>query len=646
MDKNKSFLACNSYFKRSANTTSQSFWNKISKTFDKNILGPIILENSFIKIAKLFKIEVKRYFILFKNHLVYMSKKTHKYEKIVNLDDVLFDTKIQNNKRFFLILKKPDIEIVIMTSDKKQFKIWEVQLSKICFRTNFENHYKILQFLGSGNYSKVYLAKKILDDTKFAVKVFDKTLLNSDIKVYQLMMNEIKLTRTFSHPFLVQVYETYKVNGSFSMVMEYMSGGELLGSINKFGKISEVNCAIIMKNLLEGLQYLHSRSILHRDLKPENILLQSKNNYSTLKIADFGFATYIEEISSIYPRCGTPGYVAPEFLNITIEPLNAHINHKADLFSSGCIMYKVLTGSSLFQSSKIKDVLKINKECKINFDSSNFKQMSSSALSLLKRILIKDPKNRIDTIEILNHEYFNQDSFAMDIPTEDISVMNNQLVYKFNMEQLKERNLTRANSVIYSKLMNSKLMSAESFDLPSGCFNLSKPFIRNKNLRDSQSLMDDNSFGPRSRIISDKIDFSGKFSLQKKNNSITPILSPLNWRSSSRFNTIVDPLSPISTPKLVKSIRFNDYIERNDRKSKTYFSSYLDKEADKEADKDGNDGNDAKSLKIRRQSTYNNTTINLNVNAIEKSNRLIKTMICDPRILENLKIVIEGNEQA
>ena len=265
----------------------------------------------------------------------------------------------------------------------------------------------------------------------------------------------------------------------------------------------------------------------------------------------------------------------------------------------------------------------------MNFDSSNFKQMSSSALSLLKKILIKDPKNRIDTIEILNHEYFNQDSFAMDIPTEDISAMNNQLVYKFNMGQLKERNLTRTNSVIYSKLMNSKLMSVESFDLPDGCFNLSKPFIRNRNLGDSQSLMD-------------KINFSGKFSLQKRNNSITPILSPLNWRSSSRFNTIIDPLSPISTPKLVKSIRFNDYIERNDRKSKTYFSSYLDKEVDN-VDKDGND---AKIPNIRRQTTYNNTTVTLNLNAIENTNKMIKTMICDPRNLENLNIVIVGNEQA
>ena len=125
MDKNKSFLACSSYFKRNPNAASHSFWNKTSKTFDKNILGPIILENSFMKIAKLFKIEVKRYFILFKNHLVYMSKKTHKYEKIVNLDDVLFDTKIQN-KKFLLILKKPNIEIELITVDKKQFKIWEV----------------------------------------------------------------------------------------------------------------------------------------------------------------------------------------------------------------------------------------------------------------------------------------------------------------------------------------------------------------------------------------------------------------------------------------------------------------------------------------------------------------------------------------
>ena len=442
MDKNKNFFGCNSYLKKQPKS-SQSFWNKISKRFDIHSIGPIILQNSFLKISKLFKIKLTRNFILFQNHLVYTNKSTQRYKKITNLDNVLFDTKINNNIEFSLILKKPDleIEIEIITNDKKQFEIWEVQLSKICLKTNFEKHYVILGMLGSGNYSKVYLAKKILDGNLFAVKIFDKTTFNSDIKLYNLMMNEIKLTRTFSHPCLVQVYETYKIDGTYSMVMEYMSGGELLKSKHK--KISEANCTIIMKNLLEGLQYLRSKKILHRDLKPANILLKKKNNYSTVKIADFGFATYIEEISTIYPRCGTPGYVAPEFLNINSELLSACVNHKADLFSIGCIMYKLLTGTSLFQSFKNKDVLKINRQCKIDFNSLYFEQMSRSAVNLLKRILVKDPNNRIDLEDILNHEFLKQDSFVMDddIPIEKFSTINNQLVHKFDMQQLKERNM-------------------------------------------------------------------------------------------------------------------------------------------------------------------------------------------------------------
>ena len=611
MDKNKNFFGCNSYLKKRPKL-SQSFWNKISKRFDIQSLGPIILQNSFLKISKLLKIKLIRNFILFQNHLVYMNKPTQRYEKISNLDNVLFDTKIKNNTEFSLILTKPDlkIEIEMITNDKKQFEIWEEQLSKICIRTNFEKHYVILGMLGAGNYSKVYLARKILDGNQFAVKVFDKTTFNSDIKLYNLMMNEIKLTRTFSHPCLVQVYEAYKVEGSYSMIMEYMSGGELLKSSHKRKKVSEANCAIIMKNLVSGLQYLRSKRILHRDLKPANILLKKKNNYSTVKIADFGFATYIEEISVIYPRCGTPGYVAPEFLNTNSELLSARINHKADLFSVGCIMYKILTGNSLFQSSNIKDVLKINKQCKIDFNSVYFQQMSRSAVSLLKRILVKDPNNRIDSEEILNHEYFQQDSFVMDdIPLEIFSPINKQLVQKFNMEQLKQRNM-KMNSLI--KLSTSYIYSSATMNLQDGCFNLSKTF-------------------------SYKMKSSRRLSIPNRNNAFVP--TPPLIRSCSRFNTIIypsPPLSEIITPNKRENLGFTDYMERYDKIMADKEGHYADKEGhyvNKEA---------KYSARKRQFSSYHPVSNFITIENSYKSTG--KTITHDPHASEDLKIVIEGNE--
>ena len=131
MNKTKNLFTCDSCQEKKSKE-SISFWDDIPISFDYNSIGPIILENFFIKIARSFKIEVTRNYILFQNHLAYKSKLTKKYKKMVKLDSVIFDTKISNNnKTFSLILKTSNLEIELMTKDKKQYEIWEIQLSKI-----------------------------------------------------------------------------------------------------------------------------------------------------------------------------------------------------------------------------------------------------------------------------------------------------------------------------------------------------------------------------------------------------------------------------------------------------------------------------------------------------------------------------------
>ena len=673
MDKTKNFFACDSCQEKKSKE-SILFWDNIPKSFDSNSIGPIILENYFIKIARSFKIEVTRYYILFQNHLVYKSKLTKKYKKIVKLDNVIFDTKItNNNKTFSLILKTANLEIELMTNDKKQFEIWEIQLSKICLRINFENHYNIVSLLGSGNYSKVYLAKKISDGKKFAVKIFKKTVLNCDLKGHKLILNEIKLTRKLSHPSIVEVYETYKYEGTFCMIMEYMAGGELLEVINK-GRVSEVKCAIIMKKLIEGLSYLYSKNILHRDLKFENLLLNDKNDYSTLKIADFGFATYLEEISTIYSRCGTPGFVAPEVLNVTKEPFCKYVNHKSDVFGAGCIMYRLITGNFIFNATKIKNILKLNKECKINFDSLRFKHTSRSALNLLNKMLIKDPKNRIDTNEILNHEFFNKDRTEMSIVEDDFCSINNKLICKFNMEQLKKRNLS-TNSTLNSKISlfhySSKNMETGSIELPGSdcCFNMLKSAVINvnNNTKEFHSQIDDDSIEPshlkllnHSKKGSSHVKYSITSPLHKDSlmkDTVFSITSP-SYKDSLVKDTVfsitspsykdtlynsslykasstlgsTSPLSMNGKINVLQDTVFNDYMSRYSKKAKTHHST-----CDIKVDN---------PIKNGPKKTQASNLSSLDLTGNNSSNQyLAKDPLYNPLRLKKLNVVIEGNEQ-
>lgn len=84
---------------------------------------------------------------------------------------------------------------------------------------------------------------------------------------------------------------------------------------------------------------MHELEIIHRDLKPDNLVFEKKDQLESLKICDFGLATFKNVPKYIYPKCGTPGYVAPEVLNLTNE--FHRYDEVCDIFSVGCIFYKL-----------------------------------------------------------------------------------------------------------------------------------------------------------------------------------------------------------------------------------------------------------------------------------------------------------------
>ena len=115
---------------------------------------------------------------------------------------------------------------------------------------------------------------------------------------------------------------------------------------------------------MKGIQHLHEKKIVHRDLKLENIMFRQEN-YETPVIIDFGLSTYFNQDKHIYIRCGTPGYVAPEILNM-INPENPKFYPESDMFSIGVIFYYLLTGEPLFGWEDHKKIFENNKN--MNYD--------------------------------------------------------------------------------------------------------------------------------------------------------------------------------------------------------------------------------------------------------------------------------------
>lgn len=102
----------------------------------------------------------------------------------------------------------------------------------------------------------------------------------------------------------------------------------------------------MVKCILSGLKEMHSKNIMHRDLKPENILLRSKDTYDCV-IADFGLAEFADAEEYLFVRCGTPGYVAPEVINI--RDMKTKYQPTCDIFSLGLIFHLLLFGRSVFK---------------------------------------------------------------------------------------------------------------------------------------------------------------------------------------------------------------------------------------------------------------------------------------------------------
>ena len=144
------------------------------------------------------------------------------------------------------------------------------------------------------------------------------------------------MRRLGKSPHCLNFYEIHETENSLYVVVELLTGNELLKTILTSGLFKYNTVRKLVKNMLLGLEHMEKNGVMHRDLKPENIILKSSENSHEIKLVDFGLASLVDVKEYIYPRCGTPGYVAPEI--ITFDGKNRY-NSKVDVFSAGVIFY-------------------------------------------------------------------------------------------------------------------------------------------------------------------------------------------------------------------------------------------------------------------------------------------------------------------
>ena len=163
-------------------------------------------------------------------------------------------------------------------------------------------------------------------------------------------------------------------------------------------KLAENNSKIIIKQLLEGINYIHSKNIIHNDIHPDNILF----NELTKKILIIDFDTSVVKKSFIPKTLGCNYYIAPE--KVDGYKNKKKVNNKIDMYSIGCILHVLLTGKTIYfysRSSQIdyKSDDGIYTDILVNY--------SEDSVDLLYKLLERNPDNRISTKDALNHNWFN-----------------------------------------------------------------------------------------------------------------------------------------------------------------------------------------------------------------------------------------------
>lgn len=150
----------------------------------------------------------------------------------------------------------------------------------------------------------------------------------------------------------------------------------------------------------QALQYLHKYGIVHRDLKLENVMMSNNSNQAIPKLVDFGLAKMIGPNEKADEPFGTLGYVAPEVLKK--EPYS----FSCDLWSYGCLIYALISGSLPFDHESQKETIRMTLENKLEFDLPVWEKVSEQCKHLLGQLLMKKPRHRISLNDALKHPWF------------------------------------------------------------------------------------------------------------------------------------------------------------------------------------------------------------------------------------------------
>ena len=340
--------------------------------------------------------------------------------------------------------------------------------------SEFNEKYEIIETIGNGTFSIVKLGIDRETKEKVAIKIIEKNkIINSDD--IERVEREIEILKNFNNLNIIKIYDIFQTEENHYFIMEYCENGELFNYIVKKQKLNEKEASYFYYQLINGLEYIHSKNVVHRDLKPENLLLGKGN---ILKIIDFGLSNFFDGENLLSTPCGSPCYASPEMVSG-----NDYNGFFIDVWSTGIILYAMIYGYLPFEDNDNEILFQKIANCDIEYPG----LISKNARHLMEKIIVNDPDKRIKIQEIKNHPFYLQGKkvFKYQHPellnddesenqekeernedrNNDVIINNNNSDYEYKNENENELREDENNDFKENENKNSKIQGNEEFEI-------------------------------------------------------------------------------------------------------------------------------------------------------------------------------------
>lgn len=285
------------------------------------------------------------------------------------------------------------------------------------------DRYKILELIGGGGMSNVYLAHDVILNRDVAIKVLRLDFTNED-ELHRRFQREALSVTSLTHPNIVSIYDVGEDGDLHYIVMEYVKGKTLKQYIQEFAPISPARSVHIMRQLTSAMADAHENHIIHRDIKPQNILMDGEGN---VKITDFGIAITLSSTSFTQTNSvmGTVHYLSPE------QARGGTTTNQSDIYALGIVLYELLTGELPFSGeSAVSIAIK-----HLQTETPSIRALDATIPQSLENVVLKatakDPAHRYATVEelqadldtVLSPTRINENKFAIPVDNDATRAM-------------------------------------------------------------------------------------------------------------------------------------------------------------------------------------------------------------------------------